>query len=210
MPTLHECDLSVIVPVYNLERYIIPLLISLKGQDLGEYQVEYIFVLNNCTDRSKEVIEKSGLECTIINETLQGCGCARNAGLEIAKGNYIWFMDGDDWLISNTAIKQVLDLAYTEQLRILRIPYKSDTYHDIYFSMVWQYLFSRELIGDLRFRKIQPAEDDEFTSKILERMGFGRQYFLLLPAVSRPLYYYNFLREGSNMYRYFRGENINE
>ena len=60
MPTLHECDLSVIVPVYNLERYIIPLLISLKGQDLGEYQVEYIFVLNNCTDRSKEVIEKSG------------------------------------------------------------------------------------------------------------------------------------------------------
>ena len=45
-------DLSVIIPVYNLERFLAPMLDTLKAQKLGNYQVEIIFVLNNCTDHS--------------------------------------------------------------------------------------------------------------------------------------------------------------
>lgn len=210
MPTLCKCDLSVIVPVYNLERYIIPLLFSLKSQKVGDYKVEYIFVLNNCTDRSEEVIKGSGLNCSILNCELQGCGCARNVGLDVAQGEYIWFLDGDDWLTSDTALRDVLDFAKSENYNIIRIPYESETYRNYYFSMVWQYLFRRDLIGETRFRKIQPGEDDEFTSTMLERIGLRREYFLLLPTIDKPLYYYNFMREGSNMFRYYKGENINE
>ena len=210
MPTLCKCEISVIIPVYNLEKFIEPILSSLRHQKLEGHTVEYIFVLNNCTDRSKEVIENSGLECTIMNCTEQGCGCARNAGFEVSQGKYIWFMDGDDWLLSDTAIKDVIERMDRDELKLLRVPFKSMTYPYQYFSMVWQYVYRRELIEDLRFRKVQPAEDDEFTSQVLARVGYNRSTYMFLPYIKEPLYYYNYYREGSNMRRYYNGENINE
>ena len=104
MQTLQQRDpdLSVIVPVYNLEEYIGQLLTSLKAQVLDDVQVEYIFVLNNCTDDSEGVIRRSGLEgIKIINCEEQGCGPARNAGFDISRGEFVWYMDGDDWPSTN-------------------------------------------------------------------------------------------------------------
>lgn len=194
-------DLSIIIPVYNLERYIDPMLKSLKEQDFGEYNVEIIFALNNCTDNSEQVIRGSGIDCTIIECTTQGCGPARNAGIEIATGKYIWFMDGDDWLLSNTAVRDVLDRMIADKLMIMRIPFKSNSFIWNYFSMVWQYCMCRSLIDDFRFPNYQPAEDDEFMRNMLYRSGFGMHDYLSMPTIGRPLYYYNYLREGSNMYR---------
>ena len=208
MPTLHQCEISVIVPVYNLEKYIQPLLNTLKAQDLGEYKAEYIFVLNNCTDNSRQVIENSGLECQIIECELQGCGCARNAGFEKSTGEYIWFIDGDDWLLSKEAIKHALDKAKAENLQMMRIPFYSQKYTWFYFSMVWQYLFKRTLIEDMRFRQKQPGEDDEFTAEALSRIGYNRHTYWSMPFINETLYYYNYMREGSNMHRYYMGETI--
>lgn len=208
MQTLHErTDLSVIIPVYQLEKYIAPMLDSLKAQELGNYKVEYIFVLNNCTDRSEAVIQESGIDCTIMNCTEQGCGCARNAGFEVSKGERIWFLDGDDWLLSKTAIKDALDGAQGKD--ILRVPFTSNRFNQDYFSMVWQYVFKRELIEDIRFRKIQPSEDDDFMRKVFAKIGIAVEQYKELPSLTTPLYFYNYLREGSNMYRYFKGEDIN-
>ena len=132
MQTLFQrkVDISVIVPVYNLELYIVPLLESLKKQDLGVYTAEFIFVLNNCTDKSEEVIRECGAELNpiILNCTKQGCGNARNTGFEVAKGDYIWFLDGDDWLTNDTAIKEALDKCYAKGLDILRVPFESNTF----------------------------------------------------------------------------------
>lgn len=208
MSALHQCDVSIIIPVYNLERFILPMLCTLSVQNYGEYTHEIIFVLNNCTDRSEDVIRDSGLDCKIINCEIQGCGPARNAGLEIAKGKYIWFMDGDDWLLSETAVRDALDKAYAEDADILWIPYASDTFRYYYFSMVWQYLFKREFIGDLRFPNYQPAEDDAFSGALLDKAGYGRYEPTRLPHVDKPLYYYNYMREGSNMFRVALGEKI--
>lgn len=206
MPTLYERDLSVIIPVYNLERFITPMLDSLKQQDLGNYTAEILFVLNNCTDNSEQVIRGSGLDCTILNCTTQGCGPARNAGLEIAKGEYIWLMDGDDWLLSDTAIKEALDTAQGHD--IIRVPFKSNKFYWQYFSMVWQYVIRRDYIGDLRFPNYQPAEDDAFMEILLRLVGIGKYNHMSLPATKNFLYYYNYLREGSNMERVGRGERI--
>lgn len=208
MPALQQCDVSIIIPVYNLERFLLPMLCSLLAQDFGEYTAEIIFVLNNCTDRSETVIRMSGLDCTVINCEKQGCGPARNAGLEIAAGRYIWFMDGDDWLMSDTAVRDVLDVAYAEDADIVWVPYKSDKFNWYWFSMVWQYLFRREFVGDLRFPDYQPSEDDAFTGELLDKAGYGRFEPTNIPHVDRPLYYYNYMREGSNMFRVALGEKI--
>lgn len=203
MSTLRECapDLSVIIPVYNLEHFIQPMLDSLKAQDFGAYKVEHIFVLNNCTDHSEDVIRASGLPCTILNCTEQGCGPARNAGMEVATGEYIWFMDGDDWLLSDTAIRDVLNKAKSENLNILRIPFESNLFKWQYFSMVWQYLFRRSYIRGLRFPSIQPSEDDKYMAVVLFMSGYNAWTYLGMPSMDRPLYFYNYMREGSNMYR---------
>ena len=208
MQTLHErYDLSVIIPVFNLEKYITPMLDCLNAQDLGEYKVEYIIVLNNCTDRSEAVIRESGLPCTIMNCTQQGCGCARNMGFEACHGDHVWFLDGDDWLLSNTAIKDAMDFAKDRD--IVRIPFISNQFNRDYFSMVWQYVFKYDFIQEFRFRKIQPSEDDDYMWKVLKKMGLTADRYKEIPALDHPLYFYNYLREGSNMWRYMRGEDIN-
>ena len=202
-----DCDISIIIPVYNLEDYIAPMLLSLIEQDYGEYTHEIIFVLNNCTDDSEAMIHASGLDCKIINCEVQGCGPARNAGFEIAKGEYIWFLDGDDWLLSNTAVQQVLDKADGVQ-DIVYIPFASDTYKYQYFSMVPQYLLRRKFVEEFRFPNYQPAEDDAYMEQVLTKAGRNRYTYMHLPRIDHALYYYNFGRPGSNMMRYYSGEKI--
>ena len=211
MQTLHErdTDLSVIIPVYNLEKYLTPILITLKDQDAADYNVEIIFVLNNCTDESEKVIRLSGIDCTIMNCEIQGCGPARNAALEIAHGEYVWFIDGDDCLLSTTAFRDVLDRMKRDGLSIIRIPFASEKFRWPYFSMVWQYVIRRDFIGDVRFPNYQPAEDDAFMETLLGKAGYNRWNYMNMPSMDAPLYFYNYLREGSNMYRYtILGEKI--
>lgn len=198
MQALRECDLSIIIPVYNLEKFLDPMLNSLKSQDFGGYDVEIIFVLNNCTDRSEGVIRDSDIECVLMYCDEQGCGPARNAALDQARGEYIWFMDGDDWLLSDTAVRDALREAQTLDLDLLRIPYESERFTWLWFSMVWQYLIRREFIGEVRFPNYQPAEDDAFMAALLDKAGYT---YPDMPTMGAPLYYYNYLREGSNMYR---------
>ena len=201
MPTLLERDLSIIIPVYNLEHYIQPMLDSLKAQELGKYKIEIIFVLNNCTDKTEEVICNSGLDCIITSCETQGCGPARNKGFKLSTGKYIWFLDGDDWLISNTAVKDVLDKAYFEDVNVLYIPFVSELYRWQYFSMVAQYVMRRSYIEEFRFPDYQPAEDDAYMDMVLRKAGHNRGNYFQLPRMNKPLWNYNYLREGSNMYR---------
>lgn len=195
-------DLSIVIPAYNIEDCITPMLDSLKAQDIGDYLVEIIFVLNNCTDDTEGVIRRSGLDCQLINCEIQGCGPARNAGLDIARGEYIWTIDGDDWLMSDTAIRQILDRVKRDNVDILRIPFSHDKYRYNYFSMVWQYVMRREFINEFRFPNYQPAEDDAFMEMVLRKAGLDRHTYMFLPHLSEELYYYNYLRPGSNMYRH--------
>lgn len=203
MQTLQQrqIDLSIIIPVYNLEHYLDPMLRSLAEQDLAGYTIEIIFVLNNCTDRSEDVIRNSGLDSTILNCATQGCGPARNMGLDVAVGKYIWMMDGDDWLLTDNAIHIALDTATACDFDILRIPFESDRFCHGYFSMVWQYLFKSRYISEFRFPAIQPCEDDAFMQQVLDKAGYDNDTYWLLPCLNQPLYYYNYMREGSNMYR---------
>ena len=93
---------SIIVPVYNVEKYLRRCINSLKNQTLGD--IEIILVDDSSTDSSLEICnELAGEDCRIkvIHKVNEGAGMARNAALEIATGEYIGFVDSDDFVESD-------------------------------------------------------------------------------------------------------------
>ncbi|MBE1444718.1 glycosyltransferase [Paenibacillus sp. OAS669] len=90
---------SVIVPVYNAEKYVASCIESLLNQTLQE--CEFIFVNDGSKDQSGQVIEeyrKKDSRIKLIQQTNQGVSAARNAGLQAAAGAFVGFVDADDYV----------------------------------------------------------------------------------------------------------------
>ena len=189
-------DLSIIVPVHNLENFIDPLLASLKRQ-VFEYSVELIFILDDCTDNTAKKLmnfKADQYNIHLINTNVHSCGLARNIGLDHSNGEYIWFVDGDDWFLISDAIQRILTVMKVQDEKIIKIGYEAPNFQfQGYPSMVWQYIMRRDFIGDLRFLSIQPHEDVKFMGALLCDLK-EPVYFL-----DTKIYYYNYMREGSNM-----------
>jgi glycosyltransferase involved in cell wall biosynthesis len=91
--------ISVIVPIYNTEKYIEKCVKSLLDQTFTN--CEFIFVNDGSTDRSQIILEdfqKKDNRIVLINQKNQGVSAARNAGITISKGKYLGFVDGDDYV----------------------------------------------------------------------------------------------------------------
>ena len=94
--------LSVVVPVYNVERYVGDCLCSLLNQP--ESLCEIIVVNDGTKDNSMEIVHKlvnGYTNVRIINQENKGLSEARNAGLRHALGEYVWFVDSDDTILEN-------------------------------------------------------------------------------------------------------------
>lgn len=92
--------ISIIIPVYNSEKYIGKLLYSLSNQSYTE--IEIIVIDDGSTDDSKKICENYDDERVKVIESVNlGASAARNKGLEIAKGKYVMFMDSDDYIREN-------------------------------------------------------------------------------------------------------------
>lgn len=105
--------LSIIVPVYNVEKYIRPCLESIFHQGLNENAFEVIIVNDGTKDQSMEMIQdiiNLHSNITVINQENQGLSVARNNGIAAAKGEYIMLPDSDDLLIENS-LKPLLEKA---------------------------------------------------------------------------------------------------
>lgn len=95
-------NVSIVIPVYNAEKYLAECIESLLGQTLAG--CEYIFVNDGSSDGSLALIEKYQREhpcIRLINQSNQGVSAARNAGIAAAVGEYIGFVDADDWVKSD-------------------------------------------------------------------------------------------------------------
>ena len=126
-------DLSIIVPVYNVERYIRPCLESIFLQGLNENRFEVIIVNDGTKDRSMEVIQdfiEQQKNITIINQENQGLSVARNNGIAVAKGEYVFMPDSDDLLIENS-LKPLLEIALESQADLIVADFKSMTDNEI-------------------------------------------------------------------------------
>ena len=105
--------LSIIVPVYNVKRYIRPCIESIFRQGLNEADFEVIIVNDGTPDKSLEMIAdiiSQHKNITVINQENQGLSVARNKGIKVAKGEYIIMPDSDDLLIDNS-LKPLLEKA---------------------------------------------------------------------------------------------------
>ena len=96
--------ISVILPVYNVEKYLHVCLNSVLNQTFQDFEI--ICIDDASTDSSLEILEyfaKKDSRIKIIKQDFnQGPGHSRNCGLNVAKGKYIFFLDGDDWIDFNT------------------------------------------------------------------------------------------------------------
>ena len=119
--------LSFILPCYNVERYIADCLNSIYAQGLPEDEFEVICVNDCSTDGTRDVILKNQKQHTNLvlldQPTNMYSGAARNRGLEVAKGDYIWFVDSDDRVNPNVVV-HLLEKAYVEDLDILLFNYE--------------------------------------------------------------------------------------
>lgn len=95
---------SIIIPMYNVEKYIERCLNSVLNQTLDKSNFEVILIDDGSPDNSAKVAEKIIKEynnCTIISQENKGLGGARNTGIEHAQGKYLLFLDSDDYFYKN-------------------------------------------------------------------------------------------------------------
>jgi glycosyltransferase involved in cell wall biosynthesis len=110
---------SVIIPVYNVEKYLRECLDSIINQTFSN--IEIICVDDGSTDSSADILKEYSTRdnrITIITKENGGLSSARNAGIDIATGEYLTFLDSDDYL-EKEAIQTLYDKASSEQLDIL-------------------------------------------------------------------------------------------
>ena len=102
--------LSIIIPVYNVETYLRACLDSVVNEGIGNYEV--IIVNDGSTDGSPEIIAQYASKfpglINVVTKENGGLGSARNAGMDVAAGDYVVFLDSDDYLAENS-VSEILE-----------------------------------------------------------------------------------------------------
>lgn len=195
---MQEKVLSVIVPVYNVEPFIRECLDSILAQTYKKF--ELILVDDGSTDCSGEICEeyaKKDERIRVLHKENGGLSSARNAGLDVAVGEYICFIDSDDIISPNylsdlyeVITKQNVDLVFcdidSERLRDnvikLKKPLKlsadeawewlgdHNTREYVQLVVAWNKIYSRKLFDELRYPVGKIHEDDFMINDLLKRV----------------------------------------
>lgn len=212
---MQEPLISVIIPVYNIEEYISKCIDSVAGQTYRN--IEIILVDDGSKDGSGQICDeyaKADNRIKVVHKQNGGLSSARNAGLDIAKGDYITFADGDDfienttyeenikYLIADDTIDAVqyptyfkygTDEAYISNTPPQRIDGKEALWHAFmtsgYHCAVWDKIFRAGVFKEIRFPQGLTSEDIYI---IPELFGTIRSAYIS----EKGCYYYN-LRPGS-------------
>lgn len=99
---MSDIKISVVVPVYNVEKYLEQCLNSIINQTFKD--IEIICINDGSTDGSLEILreyEQKDSRIRLINKENEGISAVRNQGMELAQGEYISFIDSDDWIEEN-------------------------------------------------------------------------------------------------------------
>lgn len=112
--------LSIIIPIYNVEKYVEKCISSLMSQDISPDEYEIICINDGSPDFSSEVVRKMQgrfSNIILIDQENQGVSGARNNGIDIATGKYLIFIDPDDYVEPNS-FKRVLDRADRSECQV--------------------------------------------------------------------------------------------
>ncbi|MGL5057186.1 MAG: glycosyltransferase family 2 protein [Fusobacteriaceae bacterium] len=132
---------SVIIPVYNSEKYLSKCLESIFFQSYKN--IEVILINDGSTDNSKEIYSKYLEDSRLVKveQNNRGISQARNKGIDIAKGEYILFVDSDDW-IEKDCIFKLMNIAKNNNSEIVIFPYISEYKN----NSIERRLFEKEII----------------------------------------------------------------
>lgn len=208
--------ISVIVPVYNVEKYLNKCIDSILEQTFKD--MEIILINDGSTDNSKNICntyKQKDNRIKVIHKENGGLSDARNVGIDISTGEYIAFIDSDDW-VEKTMLEYLYNLgninnadivqgdyieAYDENCTINKVSeeiIKYDSQHildELYGEkctktvVVWNKIYKRELFKEIRFPKGKLHEDEFTTYKLFHRAN-------LIIDTNKTIYYYR-QREGS-------------
>lgn len=120
---------SIIVPVYNVERFLQECLDSIVAQTLKDFEV--ICINDGSADNSLTILNEYATKDSrfkVISQTNQGQGIARNEAIKLAQGKYLLFVDPDDWIEPNT-LEQVWKRAESTEANVVQFNY--ETYNDL-------------------------------------------------------------------------------
>lgn len=116
----NEIKISVVIPIYNVEKYICKTIESLKVQSFHGFEV--LLINDGSSDNSiliaEECLKTSNLNYKIFNKDNEGVSKTRNLGIEKAEGRYIYFLDGDDY-IEDTLLEKFYNRAEEERADVV-------------------------------------------------------------------------------------------
>lgn len=149
--------LSIIVPFYNVEKYIEECIRSLYDQDIPQEEYEVICVDDCSPDGSRAIVERLQKEYKtlrlVCHERNKKLGGARNTGLREAKGRYVWFVDSDDYVTPN-CLGKLLREAEAQDAEMLLFDYATVT-NGKSQQVVYPKIEDRLLPGDELLRQVQ-------------------------------------------------------
>lgn len=218
---------SIIVPVYNVEKYLDKCLASILRQTFKNF--ECIIIDDGSPDNSNAIIDKYVKldQCfKVIHQKNMGLSAARNAGLDIVKGEYVVFVDSDDYIADDYLEKFALKIADTdadivicgfieaykdyEKNKVFAAEstevIKQNILADVWPSYVWNKCYKKDLFTNIRFPVGKIFEDILTIPKLC-------LYARKIVCIPDKLYYYNRQNENSitanmsseKMYNLFQG-----
>lgn len=182
---------SVIMPAHNASEYIRKGLDSVRNQTFEDY--ELIVVCDDCEDDTADIARE--YTDKVIEVSFRNAGPTRSAGLDAATGEWILFMDDDDWWLHEYAFEQIdrhvsdcdlLCFGFIWKGRGYTSPNRPGGY---YWPAVWNKCWRRSIIGNTRFPEAYP-DDLLFHNEMMTKL-------MRIKTWEMPLYYYNYWREGS-------------
>jgi glycosyltransferase involved in cell wall biosynthesis len=129
--------LSIIIPIYKVEKYISKCLDSIVSQKFHLNEYEIICINDGSPDNSKEIVleyQNRYSNIQFIDQENQGVSVARNKGLDVAKGEYILFIDPDDSIYENS-LKSIINCAKKNNLDILYLSLELFDEDDNYINL---------------------------------------------------------------------------
>ena len=219
---MKRIQLSIIVPIYGVEQYLRKCVDSLLAQDIPSSEYEIILVDDGSPDTCPQICDDYAAahdNIRVVHRENGGLSAARNSGLEVAQGEYVMFVDSDDYIEPNV-LKGLLAQGERDNLDVLRYrlqyvnpqykvynPYKKDPFKGNDYSEVptdgvsflnsrmstacyaWTFVIKRELLEGCLFTPGIYFEDTDWTPRMLSRAK---------RVASTETVVYNYLiREGS-------------
>lgn len=193
--------LSIIVPIYKVEHYLRKCVDSLLCQDLPQDEYEIVLVDDGSPDNCGDICEEYAgrfSQVRVIHRENGGLSAARNSGIEVAQGQFVQFVDSDDYLDPNV-LKALIEKMEKEQLDMLRFNYQNVNEQYVVFEpnkvskpfvdyrdevcdglvflterlgfgcYAWQFIVRRELLEGCTFKEGIYFEDTEWTPRILKK-----------------------------------------